>query len=213
MENKEQSSADKKITEESIEVSTDEELINANNDVNSTAKVVKKIFKPRKQRTTKQRTTRKKVVEESPETSSEISSDEEVPNLGQTANTKMAVSKTAVTKKVAESQMPVSNWLIAIGVGVAVTATVVTAVYVVKSQRAKELKRLKYGQNNDDEEETVQTYSNRFSRYWGLTVKTFTAVKGVVADFFTSKKQVSLFVDAKTHPPTTNLDDSIDSEE
>jgi len=223
MENKEQSPIDKKITEESVETSTDEEVIDVNADTNSTVKVVKKISKPRKHRTVNKpetrRNQRKIVVEESPEISSD--DDDEAIDLDQNnkiAGTKTSCSKMAATKKVsesqkeAESQIPVSNWLIAIGVGVTVTAAVVTTVYVVKSQRAKELKRLKYGQNNDDEE-SVQIYSNRFSRYWNLTVKTFTAVKSVVSDFFTSKKQVSPFVDANTHAPTTNLDDSIDSEE
>jgi hypothetical protein len=123
--------------------------------------------------------------------------------------TKQSSKNTAgsVVKKEAAPQ--ISNWLIAIGVGVTITAATVTAIYVVKTQRAKELNRLRYGY---PQEENVNTYSNRISKYWNFTVKTFTAVKTIVVDFLKPKEiNTPCGTQDTANPMTAYSDDSIES--
>lgn len=96
-------------------------------------------------------------------------------------------------EQVVKRSAKTSDLLIAFGVGLTVAAAAATTVYFVKTQRKKELKALKYG-----DEGLVKTYTERLYGYWGLTVKTFTAVTTVISDYLkpSSEKEMSPFVDS-----------------
>lgn len=96
----------------------------------------------------------------------------------------------------AENSTRVSNWMIALGVGVAVAAVTTATVYYVKQRRRKELTSARY-LGEEDQEESVESYSEKAQKYWNFTVKTFSSVRSVVSDFLMKKPNVSPMVSSE----------------
>lgn len=96
-------------------------------------------------------------------------------------------------KKVASNK--ISNWMLALGIGLVVAVVATTTVYVVKSRRRRQLKDMNY--LGIEEEETVESYSEKLNRYWAFTVTTFTAVRGLVSNVLVSDKKASPMVSSK----------------
>lgn len=108
-----------------------------------------------------------------------------------------------------EKSNKIPNWMIALGVGVAVAGVTAGTVYYVKTQRRKELKNLKYM------EPTSQSYTEKFRQYWDFTMKTVGIVKNAVSEFMTPTH--SVMVDstkaASGHTFMMDTDDDIILEE
>lgn len=81
----------------------------------------------------------------------------------------------------------VRDWMVALGVGATIIAAAATTVYIVKNSRNSELQALRFGADDMYERQapafksTIET----MSKYWNMTVKTFTMTKNAVFDYFT----------------------------
>lgn len=103
--------------------------------------------------------------------------------------------KKALSVDQKEKKFAISNWWLALGIGLVVASVVTTAVYVVKRRRRHQLRDMQC--LGIEDEETVESYSEKLGRYWALTVTTFSTVRGLVSSVLVPKKKVSAMVSSK----------------
>jgi cytochrome c-type biogenesis protein CcmH/NrfG len=75
-----------------------------------------------------------------------------------------------------------SNWMIALGVGITTAVAVTAVVYYTKREKAK--KQRGYRTKN-----TVSSYSSTLNKYWGIATTTFATVRIAVSNLLNKEVQ------------------------
>jgi len=87
----------------------------------------------------------------------------------------------------ADQKTRVSNWMIALGIGVGAGLVTAAAVYYVKKQRSTKPSRYQ-------QEPTIEGYQSRFRKYWNLTVSVCNTVRNTVSAFLSKDKPMAPLV-------------------
>lgn len=97
-----------------------------------------------------------------------------------------------------KNETRVTNWALAIGLGVGVAILSTATVYYVKSRQSAQRKATRY-----EQVPTIEHYESRFQKYWSLTTRIFGTVRTTVAEFFATETKGQALVPSsqlKTSP-------------